>query len=382
MNHYIPYGRQCIDDDDIQAVVDVLKSDFLTTGPKIAEFERALCEATGASYAVALSNGTAALHAACFAAGVKPGDEVITSPMTFAASANCALYIGARPVFADIDEKTYNIDPHCVEARMSERTAAIIPVHYTGQPCNMDAINAIANKRIPVIADGAHALGAAYKGRPLGKLADMTTLSFHPVKHITTGEGGAVVTDNEDYYQKLLSFRSHGITRDASRLEQNEGGWYYEQQLLGYNYRMTDIQAALGISQMKKLDRFLARRREIANAYNEAFAKVPGIVAPFQAPGCENAWHLYVVRFDEAILGKSRREIYDALRSRGIGVNVHYIPAYYHPYYRALKYERGLCPIAEALYEQIISLPIWAGMKDGEVAYVKDCVMNVIQGRG
>jgi UDP-4-amino-4,6-dideoxy-N-acetyl-beta-L-altrosamine transaminase len=370
---YLPYGRQIIEDDDIAAVVAVLKSDYLTTGPTIAEFEREICAATGAKYAVAVSNGTAALHAACFAAGVKAGDEVVTSPITFAASANCALYMGAKPVFADIDEKTYNIDPACVEAALTRKTAAIIPVHYTGQPCDMDAVNAAAKKRdIPVIADGAHALGAVYKGRKLGELADMTTLSFHPVKHVTTGEGGAIITDNEEYYKKLLLFRSHGITRDPAQMLANEGGWYYEQLELGYNYRMTDIQAALGVSQIKKLGRFVKRRREIAALYNEGLRDIPCVTLPFQAECCENSWHLYVVRFDKDIRGK----IYAALQAEGIGVNVHYIPVYRHPYYRKLGYEKGLCPRAEALYEGMISLPMWAGMADDDVYRV----INTIKG--
>lgn len=375
---YIPYGKQIIDDDDIAAVVSVLKSDYLTTGPKIAEFEQALCEATGAKYAVALSNGTAALHAACFAAGIGPGDEMITSPMTFAASSNCALYLGARPVFADIDPRTYNIDPACIEASLTDRTKAIIPVHYTGQPCDMDAINAIAGERgIAVIADGAHALGATYKGRPLGQLADMTTLSFHPVKHITTGEGGAVITNDNGYYEKLLLFRSHGITRDTAVMAENHGSWYYEQHLLGYNYRMTDIQAALGISQLKKMNQFLERRRKIARAYNDSFGNTLGVVTPYQASGCDSAWHLYVAQFDVAVLGRNRKEIYDALHKKGVGVNVHYIPVYYHPYYQSLGYKKGLCPIAEGLYERILSLPMWAGMTDVHVQAVVSTIWDL-----
>lgn len=369
---YLPYGKQCIEDDDIAAVVAVLKSDYLTTGPAITEFEQAICQTTGAQYAVAISNGTAALHAACFAAGVKPGDEVITSPITFAASANGALYVGAKPVFADIDEKTYNINPDCVEECITSNTAAIIPVHYTGQPCDMDAINNIAKKRnIPVIADGAHALGAVYKGKKLGQLADMTTLSFHPVKHITTGEGGAIITNDETYYKKLLLFRSHGITRDPAIMCKNEGGWYYEQLLLGYNYRMTDVQATLGISQMKKLNRFLQRRLEIAKIYDEAFKDIPGVIPPYQAPECQNAWHLYVIQIN------NRKAAYGALHAEGIGVNVHYVPVYYHPYYEQLGYKKGICPKAETLYEKILSLPMWAGMTDGDALRVCNAVVDI-----
>ena len=269
---YIPYGKQSMDEADIQAVIEVLKSDFLTTGPKIKEFEQAVAEYTGAEYAAAVSNGTAALHAACFAAGIGPGDEVITTPLTFAASANCVLYCGGKPVFADVDKKTYNIDPEEIKKKITDKTKAILPVHLAGQPCDMEAIHAIAREyRLTVIEDGAHALGASYQGEKIGMLSDLTTFSFHPVKPITTGEGGMVVTNDRTLYQRICLFRSHGITRDADRMEHNEGGWFYEQQALGFNYRITDIQCALGVSQMKKLDTFLAERRRLADRYTEAF---------------------------------------------------------------------------------------------------------------
>ena len=273
---FLPYGRQWLDDDDIDAVIEVLKSDYLTTGPAIDKFEEKLKEITGAKYAVALSNGTAALHGACFAAGIGKGDEVITSPMTFAATSNAVLYCGGKPVFADICPDTYNINPEDIKRKITDKTKAIIPVHYTGQPCDMDEIIKIAEEyNLFVIEDGAHALGASYKGRKIGTIGDMTTFSFHPVKPITTGEGGAVTTNNEDFYEKLMLFRSHGITRDKNKLLNDDAAWYYEQHVLGYNYRMTDIQAALGYSQLDKLD-FSLKRRKYAKMYDDAFRGFEG----------------------------------------------------------------------------------------------------------
>ena len=309
---YIPYGTQSISEEDIQAVVDVLRSDYLTTGPKVAEFEKKVAEYVGAKYAVAIANGTAALHAACFAAGIKEGDEVITTPITFAASANCALYCGAKPVFADIDSDTYNISPKEIEKKITDKTKAIIPVHYTGQPCDMDTILEIAKKHhLIVIQDAAHALGADYKGKRIGSIPDMTTFSFHPVKHITTGEGGMIVTNDEKLYERLVLFRSHGITRDEKLLHKKEGDWYYEQLALGYNYRITDIQCALGVSQLKRLDEFVAKRRALVKRYNEAFGGAKGIKIPAQQEGCNSSWHLYVIQVEH------RKEVFDKLcRSR------------------------------------------------------------------
>lgn len=356
MDKYIPYGRQCIEDDDIEAVIEVLKSEYLTTGPKIEEFEHVVAEYVGAKYAVAVSNGTAALHAACLAAGVGPGDEVITTPITFAASANCVLYCGGKPIFADIDPKTYNIDPADIKKKITSRTKAIISVHLAGQPCDMDEILKIAKEnQLIVIEDGAHALGAEYKGKRIGSISTMTTFSFHPVKQITTGEGGMITTDDEELYQKLLLFRAHGITRELSLLEKNEGPWYYEQKLLGYNYRITDIQCALGISQMKKLERFLSRRRELAERYNEAFADDKDIVIPYQLNATKSAWHLYLIQ----LVHHDRKEIFEKLRKLGIGVNIHYIPVYKHPYYQNNGYDKVECRNAEYLYENMITLPLY-----------------------
>lgn len=355
MNKYIPYGRQCIEDDDIEAVIEALKSDYLTTGSKIEEFEHLAAEYVGANYGVVVANGTAALHAACFAAGIGRGDEVITTPITFAASANCVLYCGGRPIFADIDPKTYNIDPSDIRRKITPRTKAIIPVHLAGQPCNMDEIHQIAEEHhLMVIEDGAHALGAEYKGKKIGSLSDMTTFSFHPVKPITTGEGGMIMTNDEGLCQKLRLFRSHGITREPSLLEKPEGDWYYEQQLLGYNYRITDIQCALGISQMNKLERFIERRRELAHRYDEAFKCCDDIVTPYQLEGVKSGWHLYIIQ----IKNREREAVFEKLRERRIGVNVHYIPVYKHPYYQKNGYKNVCCKNAENLYQHMISLPL------------------------
>ncbi len=379
MNKPIPYGKQWIDDDDIQSVVDVLKGDFLTTGPKIYEFEDKLAECTGAKYAVAFSNGTAALHGACFAAGIGEGDEIITTPITFAASANCALYVGAKPVFADICTDTYNIDPIEIERKITSKTKAIIPVDFTGQPCDLDEIMQIAKKNnLVVIEDASHSIGATYKGRKIGSIADMTTFSFHPVKTITTGEGGAVTTNSKEIYEKLLTFRTHGITRANDRLiNSGEGPWFYEQQFLGYNYRMADIQAALGISQLKKLEKFVSIRRDIAKQYRDAFENIEGLIVPYQEAYGNSAWHLYVLQLDLDKLSITRKDFFTELQKSSVSPNVHYIPVYYHPYYQQLGYKKGLCPKAEALYEGIITLPLFPKMDQTEVEYVINAVKNI-----
>ena len=374
------YGHQYLDEADYQAVLDVLKSgNDLTCGPKIGELEEKLCRVTGAKYAVAVSNGTAALHVACLAAGIGEGDEVITTPITFAASANCALYCGARPVFADIDEKTWNIDPASVRERITERTKAVVAVDFTGQSAQLDELLEICHEKgILLITDGAHSIGTKYKGRPTGSIADMTTFSFHPVKTVTAGEGGAVVTNDPGLYEKLSLFRAHGITRNPALMEKEpDGPWYYEQVALGYNYRMTDIQAALLISQLDKLDRFVKRRKEIVARYNEAFARIPQLIVQEEIPESDTARHLYIIRLRPERLSIDRKGFFEALDAENVRCNVHYIPVYYFPWYQKLGYCTGLCPKAEKLYEEILTLPLHCNLTDGDVEDVIQAVEKI-----
>ena len=376
---FIPYGKQYIDENDIQAVNEVLKSPYLTTGPKAQEFEKKLCELTGAKYAVAISNGTAALHAACYAAGITVGDEVITTPITFAASANCVLYCGGTPVFADIDPDTWNIDPKEIEKKITNKTKAVIAVDYTGQAVQLDEIKGICKKHnLILIEDAAHSIGTKYKGVPVGGIADLTTFSFHPVKTITCGEGGAILTNNEEFYKKMQLFRSHSITRDAELMTQNPFNGYNEQIELGYNYRMTDIQAALGLSQLKKLWVFSKRRSEIVRQYNEAFLKIPQLKIQKEIPESETTRHLYIIRIKSESLKVGRDEIYKALNTENIGLQVHYIPVYYHPYYQSLGYKKGLCPVAEELYEEIITIPLYYSLTNEDVESVIEAVKKII----
>ncbi|OES46059.1 UDP-4-amino-4,6-dideoxy-N-acetyl-beta-L-altrosamine transaminase [Domibacillus iocasae] len=377
---YLPYGRQMIDEGDIEAVVKVLRSDYLTTGPAVAAFEKKVADYVGAAYAVAFSNGTAALHGACFAAGIGHGDEVITTPMTFAASANCVLYQGGTVVFADINPKTYNIDSVEIEKNISSKTKAIIPVAFTGQPADLERIHELARKHdLVVIEDAAHAIGASYKGKKIGSLSDMTMFSFHPVKHVTSGEGGMIVTNKKEYYEKLIQFRSHGITRDPDLLQENHGPWFYEMQFLGYNYRMTDIQAALGCSQMDKLEAFVARRKEIVAAYNQAFEPMAQIITPYQQSDSDSSWHLYIIKLNTLELTAGRKEIFDELQKQNIGVNVHYIPVHTLPYYQELGYQKGSMPHAEKLYEEIISLPLFPSMTEQDIIDVITAVRSVVK---
>ena len=365
----IYYGHQYLDEADYQAVLDVLKSDYLTCGPKIDELEERLCSITGAKYAVAVSNGTAALHVACMAAGVGEGDEVITTPITFAASANCALYCGATPVFADIDEKTWNIDPESVRAHITERTKAVVAVDFTGQSTKLDELKEICREHhLVLITDGAHSIGTKYKGQPTGSIADMTTFSFHPVKTVTAGEGGAITTNDPELYRRLVLYKAHGITRDAAQMSREpEGPWYYEQVELGYNYRMTDIQAGLLLSQLDKLEAFSKRRKEIVARYNEAFSKLEQVTVQEEIPESDTTRHLYILRLNTEKLLINRREFFDAMGAENIVCNVHYIPVYYFPYYQKLGYRKGICPKAEALYEEILTLPLHYGMTDRDV---------------
>ena len=377
----IYYGRQWIDEEDIQAVAKVLRSDFVTCGPKVDEMERTLEKYTGAKYAVAVSNGTAALHCACIAAGIGAGDEVITTPITFAASANCALYCGAKPVFADINPETYNIDPESIRAHITDKTKAIVAVDFTGQSVENDEIRAICDEyNLIFIEEAAHAIATKYKGKQVGSLADMTCFSFHPVKTITGGEGGAVLTNNEVFYQKLVLAHTHGITHDESMMEgaPHEGSWYYEEISLGYNYRITDFQAALIVSQMSKLDKFAARRKEIVKRYDEAFSKLPEIIVQKEIPESDTCRHLYIIRLNLDKLKCSRREFFDAMSAENIQCQIHYVPVYWFPYYQHLGYEKGICPNAEEVYKAIMSIPLYPAMSDQDVEDVIHSVKKVV----
>lgn len=376
----LSYGRQYIDSEDIAAVADTLNSDFLTCGPKVEAFEAELCQLTGAGYAAAVSNGTAALHVACLAAGIGPGDEVITTPITFAATANAVLYCGGTPIFADIDPETYEIDPVSIESKITHKTKAVITVDFTGQACDYDAIRAVCRKHgLLLIEDAAHSIGTRYRGIPVGKIADLTTFSFHPVKTVTAGEGGAVLAQDAALAERVKLFARHGITREKELLwDQGNSGWYYEQQLLGYNYRLTDLQCALAISQLKKLDQFAARRRELAEQYDRLLGAIPEVRLQKETDGSETVRHLYILRLDFSGLCCTRKEIYDALQAENIGVNVHYIPVYYFPYYQQLGYQKGLCPRAEEYYESCLTLPLFYSMTDRDQLDVVHAVDKVI----
>lgn len=399
----IPYSRQWIDESDIESVINVLKSDWLTQGSKVKEFEDALADYCGVRYVVAVNSGTSALHIACLAAGVKEGDEVITSPISFVASANCAVYCGAKPVFADIELKTYNVAIEEIQNKINAQTSAIIPVHFAGQSCDMEAINRIVknkqkefNKKIFIIEDACHALGSFYNGKHVGScvFSDMTVLSFHPVKHITTGEGGAILTNDETLYEKLKRLRSHGITnypkefvytdqafvnlQSAIENPQYVNPWYYEQVDLGYNYRITDIQCALGISQLKKLHDFSNRRREIVDMYNVTFSNIESIQIPFESENCKSNFHLYVLLIDYERIGIERSEFMLELRKKGIQTQVHYIPVHTQPYYQE-KFNTGWgdCPHAEEYYQKCISIPLFPSMTNHDV----ERVINSIKGQ-
>lgn len=378
----IYYGRQWIDEDDIAAVAETLRSDFITCGPKVEELEHELESYTGAKYAVAVSNGTAALHCACIAAGIGPGDEVITTPITFAASANCALYCGARPVFADINEDTYNIDPDSIRDKITNKTKAIVAVDFTGQAVENEEIRKICDEyNLIFIEDAAHAIATKYNGKQVGSLADMTCFSFHPVKTITGGEGGAITTNNEEFYKKLMLAHTHGITHDESMMEDapHEGPWYYEEIALGYNYRITDFQAALLVSQLKKLDKFANRRKEIVEQYDEAFASIPEIIVQKEIPQSDTCRHLYIIRLDLEKLNCTRREFFDAMSAENVQCQIHYVPVYWFPYYRHLGYEKGLCPKAEEVYKGIMSIPLYPKMTEQDVEDVIHAVTKVVE---
>jgi len=364
----IQYSTQLIEQDDIDSVSKAMVHEWLTCGPRVREFEEKFASYVGAKYAVAMSSCTAVLHAACSVIGIKPGDEVITTPNTMASSANCVLYCGGRPVFADIEKDTYNIDPVEIIKKINPHTKAIVAVDYAGQPCKLDIIKEIVReRRLVLIEDAAHAAGASYRGRKVGSISDMTVFSFHPVKTMTTLEGGMITTNNEKWYDYLRLFRAHGIIRTDEMMEK-EGPWFSEQIFLGYNYRLTDVQCALGISQLKKLDRFIARRREIAERYDKELAGIDGLILPKQDEGSFTSYHLYPVLVD----ANRRKELYLKLREVGIGVGVHYYPVYKHKYYQDIGYGDVCCPVAEDFYARELTLPCQPRMSDDDVSYVID----------
>ena len=364
------YGRQWIQDDDVAAISAVLKGNLITCGPSVDAVEKKISEATGAKYAVVVCNGTAALHCAMIAAGVHEGDEVITTPLTFAASANCAVYVGARPVFADVNPETYNIDPDSIEAHITDKTKAVVAVDYTGQAVEHDRIKEICKKHgLIYVTDAAHAIGTKYKGQDEGSIADMTCFSFHPVKTITSGEGGAITTNDPELYKKLRLASQHGIVRNHEDfVDKNpEGPWVYEMQTLGFNYRMTDFQAALLISQLNKLKTFSDRRKQIVQMYNEAFRDMPEIIVQKEIPESDTTRHLYIIQLNPEKLSCTRREFFDAMCAENVNCQVHYVPVYWFPFYEKMGYERGLCPEAERIYKNIMSIPLYPMLTDEDV---------------
>ncbi|TIH18032.1 UDP-4-amino-4,6-dideoxy-N-acetyl-beta-L-altrosamine transaminase [Marinifilum sp. JC120] len=373
----IPYGRQSIDERDIKAVTDALTSGWLTTGPKVAEFEQAIAEISGVAHGVAVNSGTAALHAAMFAFDVKEGDEVIVPPMTFAASANCVAYMGATPIFADVDPDTLLIDPAEVEKKITPRTKGIIAVDYAGQPCDYESLRNIADKHgIFLAADGCHSIGGSLNAKPVGSLADITLYSFHPVKHMTTGEGGMAVADNAEYDKRMRIFRNHGITADFRQRD----GWFYEMQELGFNYRITDFQCALGLSQLARLPEWVERRREIAAMYDREFTAMDGLNPLGKQEGAAHAYHLYVINLEGKNRSEKRKAVFDYLRGHGLGVQVHYIPVHLHPYYKnKFGTHEGMCPVAEKAYEGLISLPMFPLMEDEDVVQIVETVQAALR---
>ncbi|HTW92753.1 MAG TPA: UDP-4-amino-4,6-dideoxy-N-acetyl-beta-L-altrosamine transaminase [bacterium] len=375
----LAYGHQSIDEEDIRAVVEVLRGDWLTTGPRVAEFERGFAKSVGTNEAVAVSSGTAALHAAMFALEIGPGDEVIVPAMTFAASANCVVYQGGTPVFADVDPDTLLLNPGQVESRITRRTRAVIAVDYAGQACDYDVLREVTGRnRLALVADACHAIGGSYRERPVGSLADLSTFSFHPVKHVTTGEGGMITTDDPERAGRMRIFRNHGITTDHRQREER-GSWFYEMTELGYNYRMTDFQCALGLSQLAKLPAWVSRRREIAATYNRAFADMPEVRPLRVRPGVGHAYHLYVVQLQLERLKVDRARIFAALRAENIGVNVHYVPVHLHPFYRRrFGTKPGDCPVAEEAYDRMLTLPLFPAMSDSDASDVVLALTKVI----
>ncbi len=382
MRRFLPYSTQSIDEDDVRAVVEALRSPLITQGPRLSEFERALADYCGAKYAVCFSSGTAALHAAYFALGLGEGDEFITTPITFVATSNAGLFLGARPLFADVEPDTGNMDPESLRKRITPGVKLVSVVHYGGHPARMREIREVADSLgARVVEDACHALGARYMGERVGccRFSDAAVFSFHPVKHITTAEGGAVLTNDEEVYERLLMFRNHGITRDPSRfLYEPHGGWYYEVQFLGFNYRMSELQAALGLSQLKKSEAFLKKRMELAALYGKLLRSVDGVSPPVEKDYACSSYHLYPIRLNGPYASK-KEELFGLLREAGLGIQVHYIPVYWHPLYRRLGYPRGLCPKAERFYERVLSIPLHPSMDRGDVEYVVDVVDKALR---
>lgn len=373
------YGHQNITEDDITAVVEVLRSNYLTQGPKLEEFENAICKYTGAEYCVAVSSATAALHIAMLAAGVKNGDEIITTPNTFVASANCAKYVGADVVFADINPETANIDTNNI--KISKKTKAIVPVHFAGQSCDMEVIQKLAKEsEVIVIEDASHAIGSDYKNTKVGSCTycDMTVFSFHPVKTITTGEGGAITTNNEKLFEKLRLYRAHGVTKDSEKMSRCEGPWFYEMQELGFNYRMTEMQAALGILQLKRLENFKQRRRAIVDLYKKLFEDNPKVRFLKEESYSNACFHLCPVLIDFEKLKIDKKLFFEELRGAGLNLQVHYIPVYWQPYYKKVGYEEGLCPNAEKYYQQTVSLPLYPDLSNEDVREIVDRFNEVL----
>lgn len=385
---FIPYARQDINQQDIQAVIEILQSDWLTQGPTVEQFEQAVAQYCGAKYAVAVNSATSALHIACMAAGLGVGDQLWTSPNTFVASANCGLYCGASVDFVDIDEQTYNLCSNQLRNKLAIAKdqgmlpKVVVPVHFSGQSCNMEVIGKLAREYgFTVIEDASHAIGGEYQGKKVGccEYSDMTVFSFHPAKIVTTAEGGMVLTNKQDLYERLIQFRSHGITRQPELMdEEPHGDWYYQQITLGYNYRMTDIQAALGISQLQRIDEFLMRRRQLVNRYNDSLKDLP-LILPFQHSDTNSSWHLYVIQIDSTKCRKSRKRVFDELRGFNIGVNVHYIPVHTQPYYRQLGFKVGAFPKTEQYYQHAITLPLFPGLTEKKQEYIIECLHKVLQ---
>lgn len=375
----LPYGHQSIDDSDLQSVREVLQSEWLTTGPIVSEFEKKFAQLVGAKEAVSVSNGTAALHSAVFVSGIKPGDEVITTPLTFAATANSIRYEGGTVIFADVTADTLNIDPTQIESLITTKTKAIIAVDFAGQPCDMQQIMDIGEKyNLVIIEDAAHSLGATYNSENVGSIANFTTFSMHPVKHITTGEGGIITTNSEHLANRLRTFRNHGISLNPAQRDLHNS-WWYDMEELGHNYRLTDIQCGLGLSQLKKLGQWLNRRRQIADIYTQAFSELELVDTPYILKDRNSSWHLYVLRLNLEMLNVGRTQVFQALRAENIGVNVHYIPVPWHPYYQNLGYVKGSWPICESEYERVLSLPLWPGMSDVDVSNVIEATFKVLK---